>query len=136
MTDLQKSNKALNIALWVLQVILASIFIWAAWMKLLSPFDKLTALWPWTGQIPITIVKLTGVIDLLGAMGLILPALLRIKPKLTPITAIAIILQMICAAIFHILRGEASVIGVNIFFAIAAAFIAWGRLKKASLIAK
>lgn len=130
MANEQKSLKAINITLWIAQVLLAATFIWGGSMKLFQPIEKLFAMWPWTGQIPAALVKLTGIIDLSGAVGLILPSLLRTQPKLTPITAIGVIALMICASIFHIVRGEASVIGVNIFLAVIAAFVAWGRFKK------
>ena len=132
MTNTKGTSKALNIVLWVAQVFLAATLIWAASMKLFQPIDKLSTMWPWTAQIPVTYVNLTGIIDLLAALGLILPGLLRIKPRLTAIDSICIIILMICASIFHISRGEASVIGVNIVFAALAAFIAWGRFKRPS----
>lgn len=122
-------TRTMNITLWVAQSLLAASLIWAAFMKLFSPVEKLAAMWPWAGQVSENLVKLTGVIDLLGAVGLILPALLRIQPKLTPLAAIGVVVLMVCAGIFHIMRGEASLIGVNIVFAVMAAFIAWGRLK-------
>ncbi|MCS3735302.1 DoxX family protein [Mucilaginibacter dorajii] len=134
MTDQHKPSKLLNIILWVTQVLLAATLIWAAAMKLFQPIEKLSAMWPWAGQVPVALVKFTGIIDLLGALGLLLPALLRIRPKLTPIAAVAIIVLMVSASIFHIARGEASVIGVNIIFALMAAFIAWGRWSKASIL--
>ena len=130
MADQQKSSKTLNIFLWIAQVLLAATFIWGGCMKLFTPVGKLSVMWPWVAQIPIALLKFTGIVDLLGGLGLILPALLRIKPKLTPIAAVAIIILMICACIFHISRGEASVIGANIVLALIAAFIAWGRFKK------
>ncbi|UPK68163.1 DoxX family protein [Chitinophaga filiformis] len=130
MTNQQPSSRALNIVLWIAQVFLAAGFLWAAAMKLLQPIEKLAAMWPWTGEVPSLIVRLLGIIDLLGALGLILPALLRIKPRLTATTALAIIALMICASVFHIVRGEAAAIWFNIFFAAIAAFIAWGRGKK------
>jgi hypothetical protein len=136
MTNQEKPSKSLHIILWVAQAVLAATIVWAAMMKLFDPIEKLSAMWPWTGQIPILLVKLTGVIDLLGAFGLILPALLRINPKLTPIAAVCIIILMVCASTFHLMRGEASVIGVNIVFALIAAFIAWGRFKKAPISSK
>ena len=129
MTNQQKASKGLHITLWIAQVLLAAVLIWAAGMKLFQPIEELAMMWPWTGQVSPALVKLTGIIDILGALGLILPSLLRIKPNLTPIAAIGVIALMVCASIFHIVRGEASAIGVNIFFAIVAAFIAWGRLK-------
>jgi hypothetical protein len=98
--------------------------------EIIQPTEKLAAMWPWTDQVPAALVKLTGMVDLLGAVGLILPSLLHIQPKLTPIAAIGVIVLMLCASIFHIVRGEASLIGVNIVFAAIAAFVAWGRFKK------
>jgi uncharacterized membrane protein len=120
----------MNIILWIEQVFVAFSFIWVAAIKLFQPIEKIAAMWPWTGEVPSMMVRLLGVIDLLGGLGLILPSLLRIQPRLTAVTAIAIIALMVCAGIFHIARGEAAVIGVNIFFAVIAAFIAWGRPKK------
>lgn len=130
MASQQKPSKMLNVFLWIAQLLLAASLVWAAYMKLLAPPEKLSAMWPWTGQIPAIDVKLTGITDLLGALGLILPALLHVKPRLTPIAAICIIALMACAGIFHIMRGEASVIGVNIVFAGLAGFVAWGRWRE------
>jgi len=129
MTNQQKSSKALHIALWVVQVVLAAGLIAGGFMKLFQPIETLAAMWPWAGEVPVALVKGTGIIDLLGALGIILPSLLRIQPKLTPIAAIGIVALMIAASIFHITRGEASQIGFNVFFAGLAAFVAWGRLK-------
>ncbi|HVI47829.1 MAG TPA: DoxX family protein [Chitinophaga sp.] len=131
MTELKGPSKAMHIFLWIAQVLLAGILAWGAAEKLFRPISGLAAMWPWAGQIPAVFVRATGLIDLAGAAGLILPALLRIRPKLTPIAAVAVIVLMICAGAFHIIRGEAAVIGANIFFAAIAAFIAWGRFYKA-----
>ena len=134
MANQQKPSKILNFLLWAAQIILAASLGWASMMKLFQPVEKLAAMWPWVSQVPNALLKFTGVVDLLGAAGLILPALFRIKPWLTPITAVSIILLMIIASIFHIARGEASVITANIVFAAIAAFIAWGRFKAAPIL--
>lgn len=105
-------------------------------MKLIQPVASLSAMWPWAGQVPASLVKFTGVIDIVGAVGLILPSLLRIGPKLTPLAAMGVIALMLFASVFHIARGEASVIGVNIVFAAIAAFIIWGRVEKVPISAK
>jgi hypothetical protein len=131
----KKSSKAMNIALWVAQGLLAASLVWASTMKLFQPADQLAEMWPWTAE-HADLVKLTGVLDLLAAMGLILPALLRIQPKLTIYAAFGTIALMVVASIFHIARGESSQIGVNIFFAVLAAFVAWGRLKKVPIATK
>lgn len=92
-------------------------------------------MWPWAGQVSPSFVKFTGIIDLLGAVGLVFPALLRIRPWLTPLAATGIVLLMIAASIFHVSRGEASLIGFNIVVAAIAAFIAWGRYVNAPIVA-
>lgn len=127
MTGQQKHSKALYITLWIAQILLAAGLMFGAIMKLFLPIQKLAAIWPWTGQIPLAFVKVTGIIDLLGTIGITLPALLHRKPGLTFITALAILALMICAALFHIARGEGALIAPNIMFALLAAFVAWGR---------
>jgi hypothetical protein len=136
MTKQQKSSGTWHLMLWAAQVVLAASLIWGGAMKLFYPLEKLSAMWPWTGQISTVLLKLTGMIDLLAAIGLIVPALIRIKPKLTPIAASGVVILMVCASIFHITRNEASVIGGNVFFAVTAAFVAWGRFSKAPVLPK
>ena len=131
MTDQQKPSKTLNIFLWIAQALLAATLIWGGYMKLFTSTVKLSAMWPWVAQIPPALLMFTGIVDLLGGLGVILPWLLQIKPKLTPIAAVGVIILMLCACVFHVSRGEASVIGANIVFMLMAAFIAWGRIKKA-----
>jgi len=120
-------SKALNIALWTAQILLSAGMLWGAGMKLFMPIDKLAAMWPWAAQVSGSFLKFTGIVDLLGGMGLVLPMLLKIKPRLTFFAALSIIALMIAASIFHISRGEGGLIAPNIIFALMAAFIAWGR---------
>lgn len=126
-------KKATHTLLWIAQIFLSASLIWAGIVKLFQAIEELEAMWPWTGEIPPALVRLTGVIDLLGALGLLLPSIFRFKPVLTPIAAIGIVLLMISASIFHICRGEASQIGFNIVFAAIAGFIAYGRFKLAPI---
>jgi uncharacterized membrane protein YphA (DoxX/SURF4 family) len=127
-----KNSKWWNIGLWIVQLLLAFVFIQSGIMKLFNA-DALP--WPWIKENP-NLAKATGVLDLLAGLGLVLPALLRIQPKLTVYAAYGTILLMLSACVFHISRGEGSQIGFNIFVALAASFIAWGRTKKASIISK
>lgn len=122
-------RKTSNILLWIAQILLSLSLIWAAYLKMVQPITQLQAMWPWTGEVSPTFVKFTGVIDLLGGLGVLLPALLKFKPMLTPIAAVGIVLLMISASIFHICRGEASQIGFNLVFGAIAAFVAYGRFK-------
>lgn len=133
MTPQQQTSKAWHISLWIAQVLLALSLLWAAWMKLLQPTGDLAAMWPWAGEVPDSLIKLTGFVDLLGGFGLILPTLLRILPRLTILAAWGVVLLMIVAGTFHVVRGEASQIGANIVFGLMAVFIAWGRSRKAPI---
>jgi uncharacterized membrane protein YphA (DoxX/SURF4 family) len=126
MKKMNKHSKGLNIALWTAQVVLAAGFIWASSMKLFQSPEKLAEMWPWTAE-NVFLVKITGILDLLAGTGLILPGLLRFQPKITFFAAVGTIVLMIAAIIFHVSRGEASLTGVNFFFAAAALFVAWGR---------
>jgi putative oxidoreductase len=128
-----QTSKTLNILLWIAQGLLALTFIWAAYMKLLAPVAEINKMWPWTIGSE-GLVKFTGMVDLLAGIGLILPALLRIQPKLTVFAAYGTVLLMIAASTFHISRGEGSQIGFNIFVAMLAVFITWGRQKKAPIL--
>lgn len=126
----KNTSKKLNISLWTAQAILAIIFLLSGVMKLTQPIEQLAGSLPWVTDVPGGVVRFIGFSELLGALGLLLPSLLRIKPVLTAWAAIGIILVMLFALIFHLTRGEVSAIASNLIFAIIAAFVAWGRLKK------
>ena len=136
MKQQQQRSKALHIALWVAQVLLAAMFLMSGFMKLAQPIDQLSQMLPWASQVPEALVRFIGLAEVLGAVGLILPSLLRIKPQLTAWAAIGIAVIMLFATFFHISRGETGAIGMNIFLALLAAFVAWGRFKKAPITAK
>ena len=136
MKQQQQRSKALHITLWIAQVILAAMFLMSGFMKLSQPIDQLSKMLPWAAQVPEALVRFIGVAEVLGAVGLILPSLLRIQPKLTPIAAVGLALVMLFAVIFHISRGETPMIGMNFVLIAIAAFIAWGRFKKAPIAPK
>ncbi|MFK7949849.1 MAG: DoxX family protein [Saprospiraceae bacterium] len=131
----QKNNKAMNIGLWVAQGLVSLMLLWGAYAKLGMPAEELSAMMPWTAENP-TLTTLTGIVDLLGGLGLILPALLKIQPKLTIYAAYGTILLMVAGSIFHGSRSEFSSIGMNVVLMAIAAFIAWGRSNKAPIVAK
>ena len=105
-------------------------------MKLAQPIDQLSQMLPWASQVQEALVRFIGLSEVLGGVGLILPSLLRIKPQLTAWAAIGIAVIMLFATFFHISRGETGAIGMNIFLALLAAFVAWGRFKKAPITPK
>jgi hypothetical protein len=127
----------MNRALWIVQVLLALNFGMAGVMKSTMPIDDLVKNGlAWAADMPLWLVRFIGVSELLGAIGLILPAALRIKPVLTPLAASGLLTIMVLAAGFHATRGEWSGIAFNVVLGALAAFVAWGRFKKAPIAAK
>ncbi|WP_017730155.1 DoxX family protein [Nafulsella turpanensis] len=135
-TTPQNRSKVLHISLWVAQVLLAAMFIMAGFPKVVQPIEQLSQMLPWASEAPVALIRFIGISEILGGLGLILPALLRIKPQLTAWAAIGLVAVMIFAAIFHASRGEFSAIGMNVILALVAAFIAWGWFKKIPILPK
>lgn len=126
----QKNSKGLNVALWIVQVILATAFGMAGIMKSTSPIPELTAQLVWPGDIPVVLVRIIGVSEFLAAIGLLLPSILRIRPALTVWAARGLVVIMILALPFHISRGEMQALPINLIFGLLAGFVAWGRSNK------
>ena len=133
MPTLQTPSKAFNIGLWFTQALLALFFIYSGGFKLITPIVKIAAMWPWAGDYP-NLLRFTGVVDLLGGIGLILPALTRIKPGLTVLAALGCALLMIGAIIFHLSRGEGASTPFNFVILALALFVYWGRRTKAPIV--
>ena len=83
---------------------------------------------PWLSAVPQELSIFIGICEFLGGVGLILPAMTGVKPKLTPFAAIGLTLVMILAAVFHIVRGEYAFVAINLVLGGVAAVIAYGRL--------
>ena len=125
----QSPNKGLNLALWVVQALLAAAFGMAGVMKLTTPLDELAHKLPWVTQVG-QLTRFIGASELAGALGLILPAATRIQPMLTPLAAAGLVVIMALAAPFHLSRGEAGALPINLVLGGLAAFVAWGRYRK------
>jgi putative oxidoreductase len=129
----ESAPKAWNIALWVAQVLLAVAFGMAGFMKTTLPIADLTEKMVWPGALPPALVRFIGVSEFAAALGLILPAATRIKPVLTPLAGVGLVIVMLLAAIFHAMRGEFGALPMNLGFGALAAFVAWGRFRKAPI---
>lgn len=129
----KKNNKTLNIALWVAQVLLAAMFLMAGIMKATQPIEELSQSMTWVNDFSAGMVKFIGISELLGGIGLLLPALLRIKPIFTPLAALGLFIIMVLAFIYHISNAEYQALGINLILGAIAVFIAWGRYKKAPI---
>lgn len=126
-TAAPKPRKLLNAGLWIMQSLVFVGFVIIGCMKLFKPIPELAAMWPWTGQLPMAVVRGLGVIDIAGGVGIFLPALTRIKPGLTVLAAFGCVALQICAMVFHMSRGEMPAVPVNVVFLALSAFVLWGR---------
>lgn len=131
----QKKSKMLHTGLWVAQVLLALAFGMAGSMKLTMPTEELTQKgMTFVSHYQAGTVRFIGSMEILAAIGLILPAALRRLPILTPMAATGLALVMALATQYHISHHEPAV--ANIVLLLLAVFIAWGRFVKAPVVAK
>lgn len=119
----------LNISLWVVQILLAALYGMVGVMKLTSPIPDLAAMMGWPGDVPAAFVRFVGAAELAGALGLILPWVTNIMPRLTVLAALGLVAVQIGAMITHIMRGEFEVLPINLVLLALAAFVVWGRRK-------
>jgi uncharacterized membrane protein YphA (DoxX/SURF4 family) len=117
----------MGIALWVVQVLLAAAFLVSGATKLSQPKEKLVEKWAWVEDFSQPTVRIIGAPEVLGAIGIVLPALTGILPSLTPLAALGLVLTMIGAALTHLRRTEHGYIAVYAILLILAAFVAYGR---------
>ncbi|MEP6650441.1 MAG: DoxX family protein [Lapillicoccus sp.] len=117
----------MNVVLWVVQIVLAAAFLMAGAAKVLQPKEKLRERMAWVDDFSQPMVRFIGSMEILGALGLVLPAATSIAPILTPIAAVGLIVVMIGAAITHLRRREPAIVPVNLVLLVLAAVVAWGR---------
>jgi uncharacterized membrane protein len=113
-----------NIVLWVIASILAVGFLLAGIMKATQPREKLAVKMDWVNDFSAGTVKFIGVVEILGALGLILPAALEIAPTLTPLAATGLAVVMLLAARVHARRKETQEVVVNLVLFVLAGFVA------------
>lgn len=119
----------MNVALWITAGVLSAVLLFAGLVKLVVPKQKLSGMRgaAWTDNFSAGSIKSLGVVEVLGAAGLVLPAVTGIAPILVPIAAVGVVLLMIGAAITHSRLGEISGVTANLVYLGLAAFVAWGR---------
>lgn len=133
MTDANKhrtdASRSLDIALWIVQGLLFLIFTGTAFWKVFTPVPKLAAMIPWAGQVPVAFLYATALVDLCGGLGVLLPMLTRILPRLTALAALGCAALQVCAIVFHVSRGEAANTPFNVVLLALSLFVFFGRRK-------
>jgi hypothetical protein len=131
--DPAPSGRAFRASLWVAQTLIFLAFGAAGLVKLFTPIPELAAMMPWTGEHSEAFVRVIGIIDLTGGIGILMPALTRIMPSLSVLAALGCSVLQVLAIIFHVSRGEAVVTPLNFVLLALAAFVLWGRGRKAPI---
>jgi putative oxidoreductase len=126
-------SKALHLGLWVVQGLLGAMFLAIGAMKVTQPIPVLANTLGWPAAVPAPLVRVIGLAELLGGLGLILPAATGVKPMLTPLAGVGLAMVTLLAAIFHIRRGELGALPLPLVLGGLAAFVAWGRAAKAPI---
>ena len=114
-------------ALWIVQGLLALLFLFSGGIKLVLPLEKLAGLVP----LPDLFVRFIGVAEVLGGIGLILPGLLGIRPGLTPLAAAGLVIIMIGATVITVAGGDVVPALIPLVVGLLAAFVAYGRWRLA-----
>jgi hypothetical protein len=116
---------AINVVLWVVQGLLAALFLFAGGMKLVLPLEALAG----PVALPGVFMRFIGVAEVAGALGLVLPSLLRIQPRLTPVAAGGLIIIMIGATIITGIAGPLAMALMPAFVGVLAGVVMYGRVK-------
>jgi uncharacterized membrane protein YphA (DoxX/SURF4 family) len=121
----------MNVVLWILQVLAALAFLAAGVPKIVTPIPQLAKRMSWVNAVSPGLVRFIGAAEVLGAIGLILPAATGIAPWLTIAAAIGLVVAMLLAAAFHVRRTELDHVAPTIVLLLLVLFIAFGRWKLA-----
>lgn len=128
------TDRGWNVAIWVGQICLAALYLMAAYMKGTMPIADLAAMGlAWAPGAPVWLVRGIGLAEFLGAVGVIVPALTRIMPRLTVWAAAGLLAIQALAIPFHMIRDEFALLPFNLLYAALAAFVLWGRARKAPI---
>jgi len=126
------SSRRLGVTLWTVQTLLALLFLFAGSMKFIMPVAEMTKQIPFSG----TFLHFIGLCEIAGALGLVLPSLLRIRPVLTPIAAAGLVIIMTGATVVTLSLGPAAPATMPFVIGLLAAFVAYGRGRLAPISAR
>ena len=114
----------MNLALWIVQALLAVLFVFSGVMKFVMPVEEMTRQMP---GVPGWFLHFIGVAEIAGGLGLVLPGLFRVRPGLTPLAAAGLVIIMIGATVISAMTGPVVMALVPLVVGVLAAFVAYGR---------
>jgi hypothetical protein len=126
-----------NTALWIVAGLLAAAYLIGGGLKVVMPKEKIAATGPsarWVEDFSAGGVKTIGALEVLGAVGLVLPAVLGIAPVLVPLAALGLVVIMVGAVITRVRRHEFKYVVADLVYLALAGFVAWGRFGPESFI--
>ncbi len=115
----------MKIAYWIVAGLLAAFYLYAGGKKVAQTKEQLAPMMGWVDTVPMPAVRAIGVLEILGAAGLVLPPATGIAPVLALLAALGFLVLQVLAAALHLSRGEARVTGLNAGLIILAAIAAW-----------
>ena len=118
----------MNAVLWLLQIVLALAFLALGLLMVTRSRERLLRVAGWVEDFPEWVVTAIGVLELLGAVGVVLPGVLGVAGVLVPVAALGLVVLLIGAIVTHLLRGEQDEVGMPVALLIAAAVVVAGRL--------
>ena len=122
-----RSGRKLNVLLWVLQVLLAMLFMFAGVMKFVMPVEEMTR----QIALPGSFLHFIGACEILGAIGLVLPGILRIRTGLTPLAAAALVVIMIGATAVNLKTGQRGAALTTVIVGLLLVLVAYNRRRMA-----
>ena len=117
----------MSVALWIVQIVLATMMLMAGAMKVMKSKDQLQEQMGWVEDFSENTIKAIGGLEVLGAIGLILPAVTGIAPVLVPLAAVGLAITMVGATVVHARRSEMPNVAITVMLLLMSVFVAWGR---------
>lgn len=132
----KRKERNQKLSFWVAQTILAGIFFLQGMMKLIIPVDALAQTHFWINVAPEWFVTMIGLVEVLAGVGLIVPAMLQYRPVWSMRAGYGVLILLVLAATFHIIRNEWSNLPTILVLAAIDVYYLWGRLKVEPILEK
>jgi uncharacterized membrane protein len=117
----------MNVALWIAAGLLAAVNLAVGLTKLVKPKEALVEQMPWAADFSVRAVHGIGLLEVLGAIGIVVPGVVGVATVLVPLAAVGLALLQVGAAVVNVRYKEINRLPVNVVLIALAAFVAWGR---------